>query len=430
MIKLKQMIKFFRKKSKEKSWQWDKFINDPRGAKGRRWSLKALLNGLFVGLLAGCTALRDAERLTVKLVGGWRWLLDIPRRISDTTMRDLLIRLNPKEFRPILHMQVKDELRSKRIKADALPIGVIAIDGKTIGTGEVGFHQQAQLSHKADGTAYGHLRVLRTVLISSSTQLCLDQEVIPKETNEMGFFASYFVDLLKVYGNTNLIEVVSLDAGMASRENANLIDQSNRAYVIALKENQPELWALAKQCFKGVYSETHHQFTSVPEAQTEWEVYEGKLIRRSLFRSREEGYLDWRHLRQIWLVVQETKDKEGTISVERRYFISSLLWNRLSAEKCLRLVRLHWGIENGCNWTLDTQWKEDQMAWCRNGRGVEVLSWLRLLAYNLSQMLRQSVLKEAQETLAWRELFDWVRWYLYKGRPDLARQEELVVVGI
>lgn len=431
MNKLKQMIKFFRKKSKEKAWQWEKFVSDPRGLQGRRWQLMALLNGLFVGLLAGCLALRDAERLTNRL-GKWRSRLGIGRRIPDTTMRDTLVRLDAKEFRPMLHLQIKEELRSKRIRKDALPIGVVSIDNKTLGTGEVDFHPQAQVSHKTDGTAYGHLRAVRTVLISSSLQLCLDQDLIPKETNEKGFFSDYWKGLLSVYGHTDLFEVVSLDAGFSSRENADLIAKSNRAYVIALKENQPELFAKAERLFQGLYDKEQHQFIVMPEAQTEWEPYQGEEVRRSLFRSRDmAGYLDWEHLEQVWLIVQEKRDKGGKIRVEYHYRISSLLWDRLQAVDCLRLVRLHWGIENGCNWTLDTQWHEDQKAWCGEGNGVEVLSWLRLLAYNLSQMLRQWVLKEAgQAAMAWRDLFDWVRWYLYKGRPDLSLEEELALVDI
>lgn len=431
MNKLRQMIKFFRKKSKEKAWQWEKFVSDPRGLQGRRWTLTALLNGLFVGLLAGCLALRDAERLTARL-GKWRARLGIGRRIPDTTMRDVLVQLNASEFRPMLHLQVKEELRSKRIQKDALPIGAISIDNKTLGTGAVDFHPQAQMSHKMDGSAYGHLRAVRTVLISSSLQLCLDQDLIPKETNEKGFFACYWKELLSVYGPTDLFEVVSVDAGFASLENANLIAKSKRAYVIALKENQGELFKEAKRLLGGVYDEKSHQLTSEPEAQREWEPYQGKQIRRSFFRSQAmEGYLNWTHLKQVWLVVQETKDKVSQITVEYRYFISSLLWDRIEAADCLQLVRLHWSIENGCNWTLDTQWHEDQMAWCGEGNGVEVLSWLRLLAYNLSQMLRQSVLKEGEKaTMAWRDLFDWVRWYLYKGQPGLSLEEELAAVDI
>jgi predicted transposase YbfD/YdcC len=382
-----------------------------------------------VGLLTGATALRRIEKLSEMLSKSLKKELAISRRIPDTTMRYVLVELKASEFRPLLHMQVKDELRSKRIEADALPIGVIAIDGKTIARGEVGFHAKAQLRHTADGKPYGHLRAVRTVLISSTKQLCLDQDIISGETNEKGYFQSYWLELIKVYAKTNLFEVVSLDAGFASRDNADLIDSSGYGYVIALKENQTEMLRQARWVIDRVYDEEKQEFIAKPEAQTEWQAYQGKQIRRSFFRSSEiAGHMDWKHLKQVWLVVQETKEKSGLIAVEYRYFLTNLLSNRLNGEQCLRLVRLHWTIENGCNWTLDMQWEEDSKAICEDGNAIEVLSWLRLMAYNLSQMLRQGVLRE--ERLSWKDLFDWIRWYFQNARLDLEIDQELAVIGI
>jgi len=71
------------------------------------------------------------------------------------------------------------------------------------------------------------------------------------------------------------------------------------------------------------------------------------------------------------------------------------------------------GIENGPNWTLDTQWKEDQRAWVRQGRGLEVLGLLRSLAYNIVRLLRQRALRSAaNRTMAWRRLFEVIRMAL------------------
>lgn len=427
MIKLKSMIKFFRKKSKEKAWQWEGAVPDPRGRQGRQWPLRALLNGLFIGLLAGGRTLRDVEGLTEKLSRGWRRRFAIDQRIPDTTLHDLMVQLKGSAFRPLLHQQMKEELRSKRLTADALPIGVAAIDGKTLAVGAVGFHPSAQAVHPKEGAPYGHLRALRTVLISSTRQPCLDQALIPADTNEMGFFAAYWAAFLQAYGHTNLVEAVSLDSGFASLHNAHRIDARGRAYVMALKENQPELYQEAEKLLAGVYDWGTQQFTQDPEARSDWEPYQGDKMRRSFFRSREiEGYLGWHHLKQVWLVVQERKKPNAGIDVEYRYFITSLLWNRLTAAQALRLVRLHWTIENGCNWTLDVQWREDRLAWCEDGMAIEALSWLRLMAYNLIAMLRLGVLRFTQkDPLRWPEVFEWVRWYWYRGQPEQALDEEV-----
>jgi len=432
MIKLKAMIKFFRAKRKEKAWRWAGAIPDPRGRRGRRWPLPALLNGLFIGLLAGCRTLGRVEQLTEQLSGGWRRALGIDRRIPDTTLYDLLGQLEGSAFRPLLHAQVKAELRGKRLVADALPIGVVAIDGKTLATGEAGFHPQAQTSHTDEGRPYGNLRALRAVLISSRWQPCLDQGLIPPETNEMGFFERYWSELLGAYGHSGLIEAVSLDSGFASWHNADLIDRRGKAYVIALKGNQPELYREAEKLLGRVYNGHTRRFEQKPEAQTDWEPYRGDFVRRSFFRHKDlEGYLGWTHLKQVWLVVQEHKDTRGRVEVEYRYFITSLLWNRLTAAECLRLVRLHWGIENSCHWALDVQWLEDSKAWSGQGPAVEALSWLRLMAYNLTQWLRHGRRPDGRpDPLRWQDVFDGVRWYWYVGQPQRPLAEELQLLGI
>jgi hypothetical protein len=82
----------------------------------------------------------------------------------------------------------------------------------------------------------------------------------------------------------------------------------------------------------------------------------------------------------------------------------------------LLVVRGHWGVENDCFWSLDTQWREDAVPWCSQGRAVEVLSWLRLMACNLLQFARRAHLRlrnPDNATLAppspWRRIFEWVR---------------------
>jgi len=93
--------------------------------------------------------------------------------------------------------------------------------------------------------------------------------------------------------------------------------------------------------------------------------------------------------------------------------VENLAQDRLDAQACLWAIRLHWGIENGPNWTLDTQWKEDQRAWVRQGRGLEVLGLLRSLAYNIVRLLRQRALRSAaNRTMAWRRLFEVIRMAL------------------
>jgi hypothetical protein len=119
----------------------------------------------------------------------------------------------------------------------------------------------------------------------------------------------------------------------------------------------------------------------------------------------------WTHLRQTWLVRQETVDEAGNLEVEQRYFISSLLWNYFTPSQILLVVRLHWGVENDAFNSLDLQWREDSGPWCTMGTAVWALGLLRLLAYNTAQVLRRRRLREKTTDggilapMSWRSLF-------------------------
>ena len=59
-------------------------------------------------------------------------------------------------------------------------------------------------------------------------------------------------------------------------------------------------------------------------------------------------------------MVEEDRQTNDGVSHERRLYASSL---PLDAERALRCVRGHWGVENGLHWTLDVIFGEDD---CRS----------------------------------------------------------------
>lgn len=125
-----------------------------------------------------------------------------------------------------------------------------------------------------------------------------------------------------------------------------------------------------------------------------------------LYRSQEIcGWPNWESARQVWRVKQTTQHAAGRIDVENRYFITSLPWDRLSGTEILALVRLHWGVENGCHWTMDVVLGEDARSWCTQGKALRILSWLRLLAYNTLRFLRDRYLRSpANRAMPWDDL--------------------------
>jgi len=351
---------------------------------------------------------RGVERLTRDL-SGCRRKLGIPRRVPDSTLAFLVARLDDEAgLRQVLVQDIKRAHRRKALEPVGVPIGVAAIDGKTIWCDRKQVDDPACQAMPQTERTYYRLHALHAVLTSASSQPCIDQMLVPAETNEMGALPAFLDQLTGAYGRTSLVEVVSMDAGMTSIENARKVTTCELRYVMAVKESQPTLLAeIARQCGWGAHKQVGH----VCEARTPWEHYRGKRIRRELFRSSDiRGWPGWESAHQVWRVKQTTEDRDGTTEVENRYFITSLPWGRLTGQEILRLVRLHWGVENGCHWTMDVVLGEDAHPWCTKGRALRMLSWLRLLAYNAWRFLRDRYLRSSSShTMPWDELRRLVR---------------------
>jgi hypothetical protein len=391
-------------------YRWDK-VSDPRAKRGRRWKLRELMNALLLGLVTGCPTLRAVEGMSEDMGRfGRRY---ISRRVPDTTLWDLAREISSTELREQLICQVKQSWRAKELEPVGLPCGVVSVDGKGLGALEDDAGGTAQKAHNGQGYEYFLARSLRAVLTSAQGRPCLDQMPIGPKTNEMGDFASFFNRLIESYGDNNdLFEIVTADAGLTSLANANVVFASNKAYVLALKGPQQELLAEAERLLGS---------RRKPEAETQRERYQGKWVQRRFFRTDEiAGYNEWSHLRQVWRVEQVTEYDNGKTEREQRYFLTSLTTGRLTAEESLLVVRGHWRIENDCFETLDLQWKEDSVPWFSGGVAIELMSWFRLMAYNLLQLARRRTLRRklhdgSLETPPdWRRLFEWVKqaWLL------------------
>ena len=80
-------------------------------------------------------------------------------------------------------------------------------------------------------------------------------------------------------------------------------------------------------------------------------------------------------------MVEATRHRGDSVSVERRYYISTLDNN---AQRLGQAVRGHWAIENSLHWILDVVFNEDQSR-IRRGHGPENMAVIRHLALNLLQ---------------------------------------------
>lgn len=401
---------------------WDlRDAPDPRKEGMVDHQMSSIIWSLELGLIANHPTLRDVEVMTKELAPWARKL--VPESISDTTLDTEVRRLSEQYLLDKLVQQVRQMHRSKMLKPFGLPIGVVTVDGKNLATlghnaGGSGHERSSENEkwHKKNKSGqdsaneYFLMPVLRAVLTSAEAKPGIHQMRLPPGTGESSNCREFIDILHQAYGRSGMFEVLDLDAGLTSLETADAINELGYGYVLGLKGNQPELYAEAQRLL------VIEAIEQEPEAETGWELRSGKKIRRRLWRSDEmRGFVNsvgtWSHLRQTWLVRQETKHADGTVEIEDRYFISSMTWNRLSPHQILTLVRGHWGVENDGFNSLDLQWKEDNAPWVTQKQAVWVLGVLRLMAYNVVQYLRKRRLRSKNEAgvrsepMSWRQVF-------------------------
>jgi hypothetical protein len=362
---------------------WFRAVVDPRSPTNLYWSFAYLQEVLFGGMLSGAQSLRGVETFS-EIYG---------ERVPDTTLHDLLIRLDGEPLRAVLVDEVKEALRAHELPKDAFPVRVTAIDGKSA---SVSREKMSQWSDPIGGGGEGQYRhmALRALHVSNETKLFLGQREIPNKSAETTEFRPFLDQLIADYGKTRLLEVISVDAGMVSKENADHIKAKGLEYVMALKGPQQALYAEACAWIA----------TSPKGMKTTTEVANGKRITRELSRCRCVDHKLWGHLKEIWYVKQTTVEiKSGETTVEERYFLCSLAPEILGDGQVLQTIRMHWGVENNGFWTLDTVWLEDDAPWAH--RALVFVSLLRLLAYNaVSRLLTRRLQEEKVRALRWKDI--------------------------
>jgi len=174
-----------------------------------------------------------------------------------------------------------------------------------------------------------------------------------------------------------LFRYVTGDAGLASHSNAAKVLEHKKMYLWQIKGNFSKLYPLASKLLSA----------SPLEAQTS-EAYQGSTVTRQLRRITVPENVKFAGATQFVGVRSIRTDKSGTTITEDRVFITSIPKDELSPKRLLKLVRLHWGIENNCNWTVDMIFEEDSRRPCNLENGPIVITWLLLFAYNLVAIFR------------------------------------------
>jgi predicted transposase YbfD/YdcC len=311
-------------------------------------------------VIAICAVVCGADNWQAVATFGQRrhpWLrrfLGLPHGIpSHDTFERVFARLDPQAFQACFRSWVTALCLH-------LELPHIAIDGKT-------------LRHSARA-GLGPLHVASAW--ATAQHLVLGQEAVAAKSNEITAIPR-LLEMLELEG-----ALVTLDAMGCQKDIARQVVHQGGDYVLAVKDNQPTLYADVKQAFAEVLcrgdTPLDHRSTHTSErghGRTEARYYH--VV--SLPPGFAERHRDWEGLRSLGMVVSERQVGDQGPTHEARYFISSL---RPQVRRLAQAVRQHWGIENSLHWHMDITFGEDASRIGKR-RGAENFALLRRLALGL-----------------------------------------------
>ena len=177
--------------------------------------------------------------------------------------------------------------------------------------------------------------------------------------------------------------LVTIDARGCQKKIVETLVDREADYLIALKENQPNLYSSVISHFDQV-NEKEGKEPTIDFAET-LETSHGRKEERRCWVSyaveKIENSEQWKKLTSV-VMIESERTLHGKTSLEHRYYLSS---SSKDAEYLLRATRQHWGIENSLHWVLDISFREDESR-IRRDFAAQNAATLRHIALNLSLM--------------------------------------------
>lgn len=329
-------------------------IEDPRIERTKRHKLIDILTIAILAVICGADSWVGMESFGQAKHSWLKRILELPNGVpSHDTFARVFARLNPEQFQACFLNWVRSLVRLSEGE-------VVAIDGKTL----------RQSYDSADGKAAIHV----VSAWATANRLVLGQRKVDAKSNEITAIPQ-LLKLLELGGC-----IVTIDAMGCQKQIAKQIIDRNADYVLALKDNQGNLFADVQQIFAHAqscnFADIEHTFD-----QTIDKGHGRVEIRRCWTMGQVEYLVDadkWEKFTSIGMVQAERRFPEK-VERETRYYITSLTSD---AARLSQAVRSHWLVENALHWVLDLAFMEDTCR-VRKDFAPENLAVVRHIALNL-----------------------------------------------
>ena len=324
-------------------------IDDPRRDLGKLHPLNDILLIGILSVLSGADTWNEMEDYARAKEEFLKTFLELPYGIpSHDTFNRVFSSIDSTQFEQVFVQWVNSLAEIKQGQ-------VISIDGKTIrGAKE---HGKKSLIHMISAWANANNMVLGQIKTDVKSN---EITAIPK-----------LLDVLEIEKT-----IISIDAMGTQKNIADKIIEKDADYILAVKENQPNLLEQIIDEFR-FYKPA---FVDINE-----DIGHGRIEKRVCsvitdFQFIEENN-QWKGLKSIIKIesTREFKNSDRKTEEAVRYYISSLTNN---AELFQKQIRSHWGIENKLHWILDVAFREDASR-KRKDNAAQNFSILNKIALNL-----------------------------------------------
>jgi predicted transposase YbfD/YdcC len=350
-------------------------LKDPRIKRKKLYPLIEILFVVLCGTICGAESWRDFVLFGKEKIDFLKQYFPFTNGIpSKDTFARLFAVLEPEIFKTCFIEWIKS--------LQAALKDIIAIDGKT-------------LCNSID--EQNHVPAIHLVsAFATGARLVLAQQKVEDKSNEITAIP-LLLDLLNLQGS-----IVTIDAMGCQKTIAEKIHEKGADYILALKGNQSSLRDDVQLFLE---AEAVKKFTcAIEDNYEEVDKGHGRIETRKCLVSSQIDWLEqkpqWPGLKSV-AMIEERREIGNKISVERRFFISSL---SVDAKQMAHAVRAHWLVENALHWTLDVVFNEDNSRVRKQNAGQN-MALIRHIVFNMLSNAKKSFkeigLKALRKKAAW-----------------------------
>lgn len=328
-------------------------LSDPRIERQKRHKLIDIVTITICAVISGAESWNEIETYGNAKYEWLKTFLELPNRIpSHDTFNRVFQLISPPAFQECFTNWIQS---IQEITKGEL----VAIDGKTV---------KQSYDRKSCKCAIHMINAW-----ASKNRLIIGQMKTEEKSNEITAIPE-LLEVLEISGC-----IISIDAMGCQKKIAEAIVEKKADYVLAVKGNQEFLHEQLINFFAREAPRFEESSCSYHETM---DTRHGRVEVRRYWMCSDIDWLEerefWRGLRSVGMVESE-RYTENDVTIERRYYISSL---KRGVKKFASAVRHHWGIENSVHWVLDIAFREDESR-KRQGYAAENFALVRQIALNL-----------------------------------------------